>query len=207
MMHCSSCGVLTQCLTKNTGFLLWWTGIYDPHSDCKWFLCACASWGFRKLVATVKGQCTNAANALILYLRCRFPAHELLNALGVIYPQYWRAAESESMFQMHLNTKNSVFRLPKQRTKDGRWVDAPLDGHILAASFLLTMFHNSEALLVEKNNVNPVTNLWQKVAASSIPFHNLSKFMKLAEMAMVVILGSVEDERTFSDLTFMKNRL
>jgi hypothetical protein len=35
----------------------------------------------------------------------------------------------------------------------------------------------------------------------------LSEFVKLAEIAAVQVLGSVEDERTFSTLTFMKTKL
>ena len=31
--------------------------------------------------------------------------------------------------------------------------------------------------------------------------------MKIAEMAVVTILGSIEDERTFITLSFMKNKL
>jgi hypothetical protein len=33
------------------------------------------------------------------------------------------------------------------------------------------------------------------------------KYNKLAEIALVEVLGSVEDERTFNNLSFMKNKL
>jgi hypothetical protein len=35
----------------------------------------------------------------------------------------------------------------------------------------------------------------------------LSEYIKVAELAVVMVLGSVQDERTFSTLTFMKNKL
>jgi hypothetical protein len=35
----------------------------------------------------------------------------------------------------------------------------------------------------------------------------LSKFMKVVEFAHVQVLGSVEDERTFSPLLFLKSKL
>jgi hypothetical protein len=35
----------------------------------------------------------------------------------------------------------------------------------------------------------------------------LSKFIKLAEIAVTVVLDSVEDERTFSTLGFVKSKL
>ncbi len=37
--------------------------------------------------------------------------------------------------------------------------------------------------------------------------HCLFEFMQLAELAIVQVIGSVEDERTFSTLTFMKSKL
>jgi hypothetical protein len=37
--------------------------------------------------------------------------------------------------------------------------------------------------------------------------HGLSEYIKLAEIAVVLVLGSVEDERTFSTLSFMKDKL
>ena len=37
--------------------------------------------------------------------------------------------------------------------------------------------------------------------------HGLSEYLKLAEIAAVLVLRSVEDERTFSMLSFMKDKL
>ena len=37
--------------------------------------------------------------------------------------------------------------------------------------------------------------------------NRLSEFIKLAEIAMCVVLGSMEDKRTFSTLSFMKSKL
>lgn len=37
--------------------------------------------------------------------------------------------------------------------------------------------------------------------------NRLSEFIKVAEVAITAILGSVEDERTFSTLSFMKSKV
>jgi hypothetical protein len=37
--------------------------------------------------------------------------------------------------------------------------------------------------------------------------NRLSEYIKLCEIAVTVVLGSVEDERTFSTLGFMKSKL
>jgi hypothetical protein len=55
--------------------------------------------------------------------------------------------------------------------------------------------------------INPLTKLWRVVENSSMLRHGLSEYIKLAEIAVVLILGSVEDERMFSTLSFMKDKL
>ena len=54
---------------------------------------------------------------------------------------------------------------------------------------------------------NPMTRLWHRIEANSVFQYKLSKYMKIAEVAVVTTLGNVEDERTFSMLSFMKNKL
>jgi len=41
------------------------------------------------VVSSVKAQCRDAAEMLTLELDLRFPEVELMNALGVVFPQYW----------------------------------------------------------------------------------------------------------------------
>jgi hypothetical protein len=55
--------------------------------------------------------------------------------------------------------------------------------------------------------LNPVTRLWRSIDANSFLRHSLSEWLIVAEIAIVMVLGSVEDERTFSTVSFMKNRL
>jgi hypothetical protein len=38
-------------------------------------------------------------------------------------------------------------------------------------------------------------------------FHKLSEWLKLVELSMAMVLGSVEDEQCFSTLSFTKNKL
>jgi hypothetical protein len=42
------------------------------------------------------------------------------------------------------------------------------------------------------------------LASNAIVVDNLSKYLKLVELAIVMVLGNVEDERTFSTFNFMK---
>jgi hypothetical protein len=56
-------------------------------------------------------------------------------------------------------------------------------------------------------SLNPLTKLWRMIDGSTMLRYGLSEYLKLAEVAIVLVLGSVEDERTFSTLSFMKDKL
>jgi hypothetical protein len=59
----------------------------------------------------------------------------------------------------------------------------------------MTMTRDNEAILKEIFNVNPITQLWDKIGIYAILKHKLSKFIKLFEITRV--LGSMEDECYF----------
>jgi hypothetical protein len=69
------------------------------------------------------------------------------------------------------------------------------------------MLHQFEAILQENNELNPLIRIYTKIFASTIFNHNLSKFIKLAKIAVVQMFCFVEDECTFNIINFMKNRL
>jgi signal transduction histidine kinase len=49
--------------------------------------------------------------------------------------------------------------------------------------------------------------MWRRFDSNVILKDMISKYFKLIEFAIVVVLGSVEDERTFSIITFMRSKL
>ena len=55
--------------------------------------------------------------------------------------------------------------------------------------------------------LNPLTRLWRRLEASRLLRHKLSEYLKVVELVVITVLGSVKDERTFSTLPFMKNKL
>jgi hypothetical protein len=44
---------------------------------------------FNAAFSAVKGQCKAAAELLISQLEKRFPNSEIMEALGIVFPQYW----------------------------------------------------------------------------------------------------------------------
>jgi hypothetical protein len=52
-----------------------------------------------------------------------------------------------------------------------------------------------------------LSRLWKKLFSNALLCACFNEFMKVAKLMMVQIMGSMEDEKTFSTLTFMKTRL
>jgi hypothetical protein len=62
------------------------------------------------------------------------------------------------------------------------------------------MKSNAEKMLGPPYDQNPVSKLWQKLGCNGLLLSKLSEFMRLAKIAITTVLGSVEDERTFSQV-------
>jgi hypothetical protein len=56
-------------------------------------------------------------------------------------------------------------------------------------------------------DTNPLTRMWCLVTTSQILVSNFLEYVKLVELPMVQVVGSVEDEPCFSTLAFMKSKL
>jgi hypothetical protein len=62
-----------------------------------------------------------AAKQLVHELSCRFPAHHLMEALGLVYPQYWLTEDCKENFDKHMLVIKSQYYQPKTtHTKRGR---------------------------------------------------------------------------------------
>ncbi len=83
--------------------------------------------------------------------------------------------------------------------------------------FKLTMKSNvaqamAEVMALASNKVNPtiinpLTRMWQVIHASHLLFNAFPKYLKVVEIAMVHVLGFVEDEQCFSSIAFLKNEV
>jgi hypothetical protein len=67
---------------------------------------------------------------------------------------------------------------------------------------MTAMQSNSEVAMKPLHDCNPTTQIWRRFASNVILKDRNSKYFKLVELAIVVVLGSVEDEHTF-----MKSKL
>jgi hypothetical protein len=69
----------------------------------------------------------------------------------------------------------------------------------------LGMKENVASMMKKPFTSNPMTRMWTCVDSNSLLRHSLFEFLKVIELVMV--LGSVQDECTFSTVTFMKTRV
>jgi len=61
--------------------------------------------------------------------------------------------------------------------------------------------------MVKPKDKKLVTNSWHELATNNLLLICLFEFMKLVQLTIVQVIGSVGDERTFSTLTLTKSKL
>jgi hypothetical protein len=71
--------------------------------------------------------------------------------------------------------------------------------------FKIAMINNHAAAMLPTFDINPLTRLWRVLDAASVCLY--PEYRKLAKIAVTHVLGSVEDERCFSSVRFLKNKL
>jgi hypothetical protein len=164
-------------------------------------------------------KCAAAAEVLIGEMKSRFPSHSILDALGVVYPQYWLQGDCEVSFMKHLNVLKDFYREPKWIGEgvEKRLIPPVLDRYRLESEqplFKVAMMANSAAALElppigtgpGTEIVNPLTKIWRQLDANTSLAKVFPEYIKLAHIAMVHVLGSVEDECAFSSLNFLKDK-
>jgi hypothetical protein len=71
--------------------------------------------------------------------------------------------------------------------------------------FKFTMKSNAQAALGLLHSINPLTKTWKIFTNFIILFCKISKYVKLVKIAMIQVLGLVEDEKIFNNLNFFKS--
>jgi len=136
-----------------------------------------------------------------------------MDALGVMYPQYWLQDEAEETFTKHLAVLMEYYCEPKlvEVDKVKHLIPPVLDRHSLETQqglFKLAMVNNAKKYMEPPFDLNPLTRIWRFLDSCTVlRVKAFPEYFRLAEIAIVQVLGSVEDERCFSSLAFLKNKL
>lgn len=73
--------------------------------------------------------------------------------------------------------------------------------------FKLTMLSNSKKAMVGlKAKENPLAKLWVGLSADQLLCSHISEWFKIVELAIVTLIGSIEDERNFSNMAWIKKK-
>jgi hypothetical protein len=116
----------------------------------------------------------------------------------------------DESFNTHLNVLKAFFCTPK---KIGVVEHVVLE--VLCAStlnvqksmFKIIMKSNAKATLGPPSTINPLTKMWGIIFHSIVLFHNILKYVKPTQIAMIQVLGSMEDEQVFNNLNFIKTKI
>ena len=149
---------------------------------------------------------------LIQELQRSFPEHAVLDVFGIIYPQYWLQPNDEITFSKQRDTMKNWYCNARVL---GSGVDKEVILGILyrwsldfqQGYFKTAMKSNAHAAMEPPYDINPVTRIWRTISASRVLSHGFPEYLKLAEIALVHVIGSVEDERVFSSVSFLKTKL
>ena len=69
------------------------------------------------------------------------------------------------------------------------------------------MKSNAHVVMEPLYDINLVTIIWRTISASRVLSHGLPEYLKLAKIALVHVIGSVEDEGVCSSVSFLKTKL
>jgi hypothetical protein len=68
------------------------------------------------------------------------------------------------------------------------------------------MQNHVQAAMLSPHDYNPTTRLWVKFGIRGILNHQLYEWFSMAKICTVMVLDNMEDEWTFSNLSFMKSK-
>ncbi len=126
-----------------------------------------------------------------------------------IYTQYWEALDPKATFLGHLAILKAKFCRGKENHHVVPWLSICWSSNIQHCLinklfFYIRMRNNSHGVFHLLLNCNPTIILWEHLASNAIVVDKLSKYLKLVELAIIMVLGNVEDEKTFSTFNFMR---
>lgn len=133
----------------------------------------------------------------------------MLCALSITYPQFYQDF-AEADFNDKLDALCDFYG--NERFVDGVPVPALIDADKLRAQAPYFMKYAAEVSQQvnsqpRKSDVARITTLWRELTASSAFVIRISEFAKLGNISVVLVGGSIEDERVFSAMNFIKDKV
>ncbi|KAJ9510952.1 hypothetical protein QJQ45_012368 [Haematococcus lacustris] len=166
---------------------------------------------FQQHVDSAKQELAATADAVVRDLHSRFLPPEHAKGLAVVYAHYWDKQPSDEDFLERLAIVKARYCMDATLA-DGQLAPALLDQQKLSAqqsAFVEVMRcqaeHRVELSSAAANPAKETTKLWRYLAGQPITKADILEYIKLAELALVMTPGSVEEERMFSAMAYLKD--
>ncbi|KAJ9520739.1 hypothetical protein QJQ45_007608 [Haematococcus lacustris] len=131
--------------------------------------------------------------------------------LAIVYAHYWDKQPSDEDFLERLAIVKARYCMDATLA-NGQLAPALLDQQKLSAqqsAFVEVMRcqaeHRVELSSAAANPAKETTKLWRYLAGQPITKADILEYIKLAELALVMTPGSVEEERMFSAMAYLKD--
>ncbi|KAJ9506407.1 hypothetical protein QJQ45_004905 [Haematococcus lacustris] len=142
---------------------------------------------------------------------CSVKHVEHAKGLAVVYAHYWDKQPSDEDFLERLAIVKARYCMDATLA-DGQLAPALLDQQKLSAqqsAFVEVMRcqveHRVQLSSAAANPAKETTKLWRYLAGQPITKADILEYIKLAELALVMTPGSVEEERMFSAMAYLKD--
>lgn len=163
-------------------------------------------------IKRVQSGAMDAATKVINAIKERFPNDEMLDAGSVVYLQYWAGCPSRADFDAKLDTLLKHYGVHKSILgKDGKshQVQPILDAEGLNGERCIVygMLQRQGPSLSERfsDSPAPTTAMWRELTANKVVEVAIPHFLRVVNLVLCMVGGSVEEERTFSTMKFLKN--
>lgn len=191
---------------------------------------------FSEVMAYVRMQMSGAASKLKAELRARFPNDDILESWALVYPHFWDEQPNRTTARRLLGTVQTVFCSEDSCIRDDLAMPDKDTGPLLEPAGPLldweTLDEQFESFFTDATEVAsklPKTievksskkggpsywmedsertqRFWREMQRGLMSSRAISEYLKLAKLILVLVPGSVEDERAFSTWGFIHSDL
>ncbi|GLC39718.1 hypothetical protein PLESTM_000932300 [Pleodorina starrii] len=167
-----------------------------------------------RVVMYVKEQITCVAEELLTDLTRRFPPEPLMKALRIVYPEFFREKPRIEDVTAALDVLERYYGTPRPAPSGTGQLTPLIDTAKLReqrAAFLLEARERAELLseAVTRGAKYPkglLTAFWTDLTRNPGVADSISEYGRLAQLAATIVPGSVETERVFSVMSYIKNK-
>ena len=165
---------------------------------------------------------TSAAESVYQQLEDRFPPTSVGEALSIIDPRFWLTSPAMEVVLAAIKAIQKVYGEPKRVGAPSRLVPARINSALLEeqARFMFGIAPQLSKQVLSEYKVEEeakggrpeaampgfTTMFWRRLMNTQAGLDHLSEWAVLAELALVMVPGSVEAERMFSTMSFLNTQ-